>query len=213
LNTFPFLVNAGETEIKGFEAELSGNIAPWLFLRLGYSYNDARFRRFLDETTEEIFDTDGRPARLPNGQPNPANTDGDGGDVSGNRLPQTPVHMFNMSLEGSRSVSKEMSVFARGDLGYESKRFAQVDNLAWAGDSYNLNLSAGVEGKRWRFALWVENALDDDTPAVVSRLVDFGRALFVPNTLAAGNRLTFFRDFTISAPRRRQLGATFTYRF
>jgi hypothetical protein len=37
--------------------------------------------------------------------------------------------------------------------------------------------------------------------------------LFVPNTLAAGNRLTFYRDFTISAPRRRQLGATFSYRF
>ena len=213
LNTTPFLVNAGETEIKGFEAELSGNVATGLFVRLGYSYTDARFKRFYDETTEEIFDTDGRPARLPNGQPNPANTDGDSGDVSGNRLPQTPVHMLNASMEASRPINSALNLFFRGDMGYESKRYVQVDNLAWAGDSYNLNLSTGLEGESWRFALWVENALDDETPAVVSRLVDFGRPLFVPNTLAAGNRLTFYRDFTISAPRRRQLGATFSYRF
>lgn len=213
LNSAPFLINSGKTRIKGIEAELAGNPLSWLYLRLGYSYTDARFRRFYDETTEEIYDTDGRPARLPNRQPNPANTDGDGGDVAGNRVPQTPAHKFNLSLEASQPVSSAFELFARADLGYESKRYVQVDNLAWAGDSTNLNLSTGVEGKSWRLSFWLENALDDETPAVVTRLVDFSRALFVPNTLAAGNRLTFFRDFTISAPRRRQAGVTLTQRF
>jgi outer membrane receptor protein involved in Fe transport len=213
LASSPFIQNAGKSEIKGFEFELSGKPSDWLFLRLGYSYTDAKFKRFYDETTEEILDRDGRPSFLPNGQPNPANTDGFGGDVAGNRLPQVPAHQIVASAEVTQPVGEGLNAFVRGDFGYDSKRYVQVDNLAWVGDSYNLNLSAGIEHPRWSFAVWVENALQDKTPLVATRLVDFNRTLLTPNRLTGLNSLTFYRDFTLSAPRKRQVGATATFRF
>ena len=65
--------------------------------------------------------------------------------MSGNRLPQTPTHQFIGTAEinlAASAVRTRMSSL-RGDLAYESKRYSQVDNLNWAGDSYNLNASIG----------------------------------------------------------------------
>lgn len=213
-NSVVFIQNAGRSEIKGFEIDVSGNAASWLFLRAAYTYVDARFKEFYDDTTEEIFDTDGRPARLPNDQPNPLDVDGlSGGDVSGNRLPQTPQHQFVLTGQIIQPVSRTLSAFLRGDLAYESKRFSQVDNLNWAGDSYNLNVNLGLEGRNWSITVFARNLLDDKTPVVVTRLLDFNRLLTRVNPLTGLNQTTFFRDFAVSGPRRRQFGVTLGTQF
>jgi iron complex outermembrane recepter protein len=212
-NSVVFIQNAGQSEIKGFEVDVSGRPADWLFLRVGYTYVDARFTEFYDDTTEEIYDTDGRPGFLADGSRNPADLDNLEGDVAGNRLPQTPTHQFIATAQVTAPISGDLDFFARGDLAYESRRFSQVDNLNWAGDSYNLNVSIGVEKPSWSFTLFARNLLDDKTPLVVTRLLDFNRLLTRVNPLTGLNQTTFFRDFAVSAPRKQQFGATFVFNF
>jgi len=212
-NSVIFIQNAGQSEIKGFEFDVSGKPADWLYLRFGYTYVDARFTEFYDDTTEEIYDTDGRPGFLTNDTRNPADRDNLEGDVSGNFLPQTPKHQFIATAQLTQPIDGDLEFFARGDLAYESKRFSQVDNLNLAGDSYNLNVSLGVEKPNWSFTLFARNLLNDKTPLVVTRLLDFNRLLTRVNPLTGLNQTTFFRDFAVSAPRKQQFGATFEFKF
>ena len=213
-NSVVFIQNAGESEIKGLEIELSGNPTEWLSLRAAYTFVDAKFTRFFDDTTEEIFDTDGRSAFLSNDQRNPLDVDGpDGGDVSGNRLPQTPQHQAIFTARITQPISGDLEFFSSGDLAYESKRFTQVDNLNWSGDSFNVNASIGLQKNNWTVSVFARNLLNDKTPLVVTRILDFNRSLFRVNPLTGANQFTFFRDFFVSAPRKQQFGATVSYKF
>lgn len=212
-NSVVFIQNAGSSEIKGFEIDLSGKPTEWLFLRFGYTYVDAKFTEFYDDTTEEIYDTDGRPGFLSNDTRNPLDVDKLEGDVSGNRLPQTPTHQFIATGQVTAPISDGLDVFARGDLAYESKRYSQVDNLNHTGDSYNLNVSLGLERQNWSVTLFARNLLNDKTPLVVTRLLDFNRLLTRVNPLTGLNQTTFFRDFAVSAPRKQQFGLAFEYKF
>lgn len=213
-NSVVSIQNAGESRIKGLEFEASGNPAPWLFLRAGYTYVDAKFTEFYDDTTEEIFDTDGRPAFRSDDTRNPLDIDGpEGGDVAGNKLPQTPSHQAVFTAQVTAPLSGAVEIFGRGDLGYESKRFSQVDNLNHTGDSWNLNASVGIEGERWSVSLFARNLLADQTPLVITRVLDFTRLLTRVNPLTGLNQTTFFRDFFVSAPRKRQFGVTGTVNF
>ena len=213
-NSVVFIQNAGESEIKGFEVEASGKPADWLYLRAAYTFVDAKFTQFFDDTTEEIFDTDGRSAFLANDTRNPLDVDGpDGGDVSGNRLPQTPQHQAIFTAQATKPISGDLDFVARGDLAYESKRYTQVDNLNWAGDSLNLNASIGIEKPSWSVTLFARNLLNDKTPLVVTRILDFNRPITRVNPLTGIAGTSFFRDFFVSAPRKQQFGATASYKF
>jgi outer membrane receptor protein involved in Fe transport len=218
--TFPFIVNAGKSRIKGFEAELSGPITDWFDFRVGYSFNDARFVDFYDINTEELLDTDGRPSFLDIAftQPNPADVDGPDGQVKGNKLPQTPRHDLNLSGNVRFPLNEAMSFFFRSDYSYESKRFVQVHNLAFTGATHNLNFRTGVEWGNLTLTAFVNNALNDETPLVGTRLFDFNRSLLVPDPVRSfaslrNTTLTFYRDFIVSSPRRRQFGLMANYKF
>ena len=209
-----FIQNAGASEIKGFEIDFSGKPNDWLYLRAAYTLAEARFTRFFDDTTQEIYDTDGRPAFLRGGVRNPADLDTtEGGDVSGNRLPQTPTHQFVLTGEVNKTLMNDLEFTARADLSYESRRYSQVDNLNWAGDSFNLNGSLGVRRGSWDFSVFGRNLLQDRTPLVVTRLLDFSKFINRINPLTGLPQTTFFRDFSVSAPRKRQIGASASYRF
>jgi iron complex outermembrane recepter protein len=218
--TVPFIVNAGASQIKGFEADISGKLTDWFDFRIAYAYNDAKFTDFYDEITEQIYDTDGRPSYLDVARTmvNPADVDGPDGQVAGNRLPQTPVHQLSVTTNFRFPISDNNNLFFRTDASWESKRYDQVHNLAHTGDSFNLNLRAGVEfGENITFTAWVNNATDDRSPVVVTRLFDFSRSLIIPDPVRtfAGQpaTLTFYRGFLVSSPRRREFGLSANYRF
>jgi len=207
-----FIQNAGESEIKGWEIDFSGKPASWLYVRLGYTLVNAKFVDFNDENTERIYDTDGIPSYLADGTRNPADTDTRDGQVKGNRLPQTPQHQLIFTLEATQPVATKTDLFVRSDLAWDSKRYVQVDNLVHTGDSYNWNLAVGLERDNWTLQLYAENLLDDRTPLVITRLIDTRRFISIPNGLG-GRQTTFYRDFLVAAPKKREFGASFTYRF
>ena len=142
------------------------------------------------------------------------------GNARGNRLPRVPLHQLQLGLGYERSVSSNATFFARADLAYESKRYVQVDNLAWTGDTYNLNLRAGMKFDGLTVTAFMTNALNDRTPADVTRLLDPQQSFFRPalragEGTAAGGALSSItiRDFPVSAPRRRSFGITASYAF
>lgn len=209
--TFPAVVNAGESEIYGFEAELFGSLDRFSY-SLGYSYTNAELTDFYDENAEELFDTDG----IPSGSP--GDVDGFNGQLAGNDLPQTPAHQINASGTYTVPVNDSTDWFARADYNYESKRFVQVFNLAHTGDSHMLNLQTGIDRGDWSITAFYNNVLGDDTPLVVTRLLDFNRTLLIPDPVRSfiflpNRRFTFYRDFTISGPRKSQFGVRASYKF
>lgn len=199
--------NAGKSQVKGIEIDASYRPAESLNLRFAYAYVDAKIRDFVDEVQEDLFDTDGRVGVFNTGN-DPT------GQTRGNQLPQTPTHQGILSAEYTRPVTAGWDGFLRADATYESRRYAQVHNLAYAGDSVLANLKAGVTRDNISVTLWVNNALDDRTPAVVSRFVDFTRSITIPSNINPSLTSTVTRrDMQVAHPRKRAFGLTASYRF
>ena len=82
---------------------------------------------------------------------------------------------------------------ARADVIYQSRRYAEIQNMIWAEPYTRVNLATGVRGKDWRVSLWVKNATDDDTSLNGFRYLD---------------PVTFRRSAVDFLPRLRQVGLT-----
>ncbi|MDX2223156.1 MAG: TonB-dependent receptor [Rhodospirillaceae bacterium] len=208
--TFARLVNAGKSRVRGLELDANVRANEYFDFRVGYSYNDAELRDYKDENERNLRDTDGILG-------NEATQGDSDGQVRGNKVPQTPSHQLILTGNLHAPVGGDMEAFLRSDLTYEGNRYAQTHNLAKTGDSYLLNLRTGVETEAWSITLFVNNALQDRTPQVITRLFNFNAPLLIPDpvTRFAGQplRFTFFRDFRVAAPRKRQIGVTGLYRF
>lgn len=199
--------NAGETRVTGLEVDLNYQATDNLNLRLVYSYIDSEIRDFLDPVTEDLFDTDGLVG--------PFDMAGDPtGQVAGAQAPQTPENKATLTGTYMWPMANGMSWFVRGDVAYESKRFAQVHNLAHTGERTLVNLRTGFESDNWTVTLWAENLFDDRTPLSITRLLNFTTPLFRPGTLPSqGIQFSFYRDMFVTLPRKRTYGITANYKF
>jgi outer membrane receptor protein involved in Fe transport len=209
--TFARILNAGKSRVRGFELDTTVRPTNWFDFRVGYAYTDAEIRDYIDEVERDLRDTDGVIG-------NEAISGDPTGQVRGRKIPQTPAHQLILTGNFRTEVASGIDGFFRSDLTYESKRYAQVHNLAHTGDSYLLNLRAGVEADNGlTVTFFVNNALEDKTPLVITRLFNFNAPLLIPDPIQrfAGQplRFTFFRDFRVGAPRKRAWGVTTTYKF
>ena len=224
-STIPYIINAGESEIRGVEIELLAAPTDWWDLGFSYALADSEFQNYLDENWTDLQDTNGFvTGRDFFGNQLVDNVDPDG-QVAGNELPQTPRHMATANSTFRWPLNDGAEGFFRFDYSYESKRFVQAANLAWIGASHRLNARAGIEKGNWTFSVWAKNLTDDDTPEGVTRLLDFREFFYIPsqirpplpfppfNAFTSGLRFTFERDFTVTAPRTREYGVTFSYNF
>lgn len=201
------ILNAGKTKVKGAEIDLNYRPFESLNLRVAYALADAKIVDFVDFETADIYDTDGRVGTFDlAGDPN--------GQTAGAQLPQSPKHQVILSADFRRPLTDNVKGFIRGDLTYESKRYDQVHNLAHTGNSNLLNLRTGIELKDWTLTLWMDNALDDRTPASLTRLLNFGKLISVPPVIPGNVRqTTFYRDILATYPRKRTYGVTAKYAF
>ena len=201
--------NAGETRVNGFEIDLNYRVTENLDFRLAYSYIDSEIRDFLDPVTEDIYDTDGLVGEF--------DMAGDyNGQVAGNRAPQSPKNKATLTGSYSRPVSNELSWFLRADVSFESKRFAQVHNLASSGDRTLVNLRTGIERDNWTVTLWAENLFDERTPLSLTRLLDFTPQFILRPQLdpaIPGSDFYFYRDMFVSYPRKSSFGVTANFKF
>ncbi|MBM3514787.1 MAG: TonB-dependent receptor [Alphaproteobacteria bacterium] len=206
-NTAALIQNAGESRVRGLELEVNARPTDEFDVRVAWAYVDAKIRNFLDDEQEDLYDTDGRVGALNTGN-DPT------GQARGQRLPQVPAHQLIVGAGYTRPIQGDWEGFLRGDMTYEGKRFSQVDNLAHTGDSYIANFRVGAQTEDLTLTFFVNNAFDDRTPTVLTRLRDFARLLQIPNRLnPALTQTTFFRDIQVGYPRKRAWGLSANYKF
>lgn len=171
--------NVGKARTRGLEAELVVKANRWLTLSGNYAFTDAKALEGTEITNGTVF--------------------GGNRSVAGFTLPRSPRH----SVAGSAAIdvpagSADLRVFARADMVYQSRRYAEIQNLIWADPFTHINASAGVHGNDWRATIFVKNAADDDTALNGFRYLD---------------PATFRRTAVDFLPRLRQYGITLLYEF
>jgi outer membrane receptor protein involved in Fe transport len=171
--------NVGKARTRGIELELMYQATPWLMLSGNYAYTDAKAISGTDVTHGQNF--------------------GGNRDVAGFTLPRSPKHSAAASAAVDLPIEGTGLRFtSRIDATYQSRRYADLQNLIWADAFTRVNLSAGVRGANWRLTGFVRNATDDNTPMNAFRYIDAA---------------TFRRTAADFLPRLRQYGVSLAYDF
>jgi outer membrane receptor protein involved in Fe transport len=150
-STVPLIVNAGKTEVKGLEIQLSAQPTDWLTVQAGYGLADAKFKEYDDPEQLQLFGN---------------------ASAKGFRTPNAPKHTFNASATVRVPLSDSIEGFWRTDVLYESTRYDQIHNLAETGDSTKVNMRLGVETGGLQVALFAKNLFNDRTANSVTRFLE-----------------------------------------
>lgn len=170
--------NVGSARTRGFEVELVARPARWLTLSGNYAYTDAKALRGTEITNGTVF--------------------GGARSVAGFQLPRSPEHSAAGSAAIDVPVGRGLALFARTDVLYQSRRYAEIQNLIWADPFVHVNLSLGVAGAGWRLTGFVKNLGDDATSLNGFRYLD---------------PATFRRTAVDFLPRREQFGVRLDWNF
>jgi iron complex outermembrane recepter protein len=171
--------NVGKARTRGFEADLMVRPAPWLTMSGTYAFTDAKAIEGTEITNGTAF--------------------GGNRSVAGATLPRSPTHSATASVGVDVPVGAAgLYAFGRVDLLYQSRRFAEIQNLIWANAFTHINANIGLRNRDWRLTLFVKNLTDDDTSLNGFRYLD-------PST--------FRRTAVDFLPKLRQYGITLAYDF
>ncbi|MCC5867384.1 MAG: TonB-dependent receptor [Gammaproteobacteria bacterium] len=212
--------NLGKSEVKGLEAELRYVINDFWDVRATYALQDSEIKEFFSLDQADLIFT-GYPG---GGAPCVGaclEAYRAAGDVSGNQLPRVPRHSATLSATFRTPMTllpTAPEFFFRSDYSVEGSRYVQVHNLAETGSANTWNFRVGLDADNWTLSLFVNNAFNDTTAVDVLRYVDASQPGLPPGPppLAgpfAGFNPFFIRDFGVTLPNKRQLGATLVYRF
>ncbi|TVQ47906.1 MAG: TonB-dependent receptor [Gammaproteobacteria bacterium] len=215
--------NLGQSEVKGFEAELRYVLNDFWDVRATWSVMDSKIKEFFSLDQADLIFTD-YPAGAPIVPCVGPCLDAylAAGDVSGNELPRVPRHSGTLSATFRNPVNLiagNPEFFFRADYSIEGSRYVQVHNLAKMGSSNLWNFRAGLDAEQWTFTVFVNNAFNNRTPVDVLRYVDASQPGLPPGqpplggSPFAGFNPFFIRDFGVTLPNLRQVGATATWRF
>ena len=175
-STTTIVNNVGKARTQGLETEISGRPMQWLNLSANYAYTDAKALQGTEITNGTVY--------------------GGNTSVSGFTLPRTPTHSLAASAAVDTEIGSGLRAFGRVDVVYQSRRYAEIQNLIWADPYTRVNLSGGVRGGAWRVTAFVKNAGNDDTSLNGFRYLD---------------PATFRRTAVDFLPRLRQYGLTLSY--
>jgi len=198
-----FITNAGQTKVWGAEIEADASITDELNLGLTYGYARSQLKEFCDLTSAATnFPVSFGP--LVGFFPECITVTGaTGGQVAGNRVPNSPRHQFSSYAQYVYPLGNtDIDLFLRGDYSYRSKIYSQVHNFAYVGGRNLLNLKAGfTKGDLLKMTFYVDNVLDDLTPSTVVRFLDLS---MLP---------TSRRGFLVPLARGRHFGVTMDLNF
>ena len=167
--------NVGKARTTGIELDASLRATNWLSFSGNYAYTVAKARQGTEITNGTAF--------------------GGNTSVAGFTLPRTPKNSFtgSIAVDTPSPTDSAIRLFGRVDVIYQSRRYAEIQNLIWADPFTRVNFNLGVKGKNWRVTGWVKNAGNDDTSTNGFRYVD---------------PTTFRRSAVDFLPRLRQIGLT-----
>ena len=201
--TESILVNAGETDAYGIEAELQAAITDNFSLQASYAWTDSEFEEYISPEEADLRGGDGSFADTQLL-----------GDVSGNDSPRVPRHMASLAARYQQALTAETAWYVAADWTFESSKYAAEHNLIETGDRRLVGLQTGLQQDRWDANIWVRNLFDDDTPVDIFRYFD-GRYGSLPNYPQQGSLPASRtpRGFAIPLAPGRQAGITVRVKF
>jgi iron complex outermembrane receptor protein len=130
-----YIANIGNASSKGFELELAARANEYVDLFSSFGVTNARFG---------------------------ANSSANGGDVSDNRIPNTPEYTATFGAQLSKGITSAATAYGLGEIVLYGPFKYDEANLQEQ-DSYSIaNFRAGV---RWKYVFaegWIRNAFDTD---------------------------------------------------
>ena len=178
INTSSATLNAGDSDVKGMEAELifRPQSVEGLTIMANYAYNDSKFTRGVDENEGVLLDVadDGLVNCSTGDQfPDVAGCTPLFGTIVGKRIPRSAKHMAFLDVDYRRPLGvTNWQWFIGANYAYESSKFAQVHNLAETGSAQLVNARMGFQNDRWMFQLWANNLLDEDSVVSIRRYAE-----------------------------------------
>ena len=165
--------NIGKVQINGLELETIYTPKNNTNLTLGanYALTNAKFKEGGESTQRNVFGDD---------------------DLEGQKVPRQAPHQLVVFMNYDFSFAGGDSNGSVGfDGSYLASRYAQVQNLAETGSSFEMGARmvlrfGGTDNDRYTLSFWGKNLTDDDTPLGVLRFID---ALGANSYTLAGNPL------------------------
>jgi len=148
-------VNAGKSEILGFEFEGNYNFNDMFSLEGTVGYLDGEYKVFESANFLEVFGVT---------------------DASGSTLERFPKWSGSLSAVAEGDFANGMEWFARADGLYTGKRFADETNLTFAKDGVQVNLRTGVDVEAYRLEFFVTNVTDANHATAINRFRDLSAA-------------------------------------
>jgi iron complex outermembrane receptor protein len=191
------VINAGETEVSGFELETTWRPIEGLALNLAYTYVDAEYSDF--NTREILAQTGGVPNALTLAQA--GNEDG---DFSNKKVMGTPENAMVAAARYDMNLMQGIDGYVELIATYEDERYLDQGNNLHVPDHTLLDAYAGISGENWTVTVYTINLTDEDDIQSGIANVDYG---FLPDgqNVPAGANLIL--------PQPRTVGARFSYKF
>ncbi|MEO1774031.1 MAG: TonB-dependent receptor [Pseudomonadota bacterium] len=131
--------NAAKARSIGAEISLQANPIDGLVLAVDYGLAKTKFVEFEDSLV---------------------------GDITGERLPNAPVHTLGVTADYAFPVLKDTAdLFIRGEYSYTSDFFNGIGDSIVAGESFGerniVNLRTGLRAERYEVELFAENLFDE----------------------------------------------------
>ncbi len=139
-------INAGKSEVYGMELETSMAITENLTGTFGYGLTVGELKEYFSGSLEDLT--------------------GDG-NARGNDIPNSSKHNFVTSLQYTNTLTSQLDWFAFSSFSFESKKYTSATNTEEIGNRRLWNARSGLEHEGWRFSLFVNNILDEQTPSAI----------------------------------------------
>ena len=154
--------NVGDVRIYGFEVEGNWRVTSELRVDFGAAYNNARYKT---GTVSQRFGASGNCA-VAAGYTAVCMTTTVAGlairvlPIGGNQLERTPAFDALVGLNYDTKFANDWGFYARADVTYQTKQYADEANLAWIPSRTLVNASIGLTVDKFNFQLWSKNLLD-----------------------------------------------------
>ncbi len=190
-------VNASDARIYGLEADVAWNITNALRLSGGYTYLDAKYTDFTNNTTSGVeIVTAGNCTLVTVVGTQVCNV-----SYTGNQMERIPKHSGTLGLTYRTPVSATLDLVAGTTGTFRSKRFDDEGNKSYYQSYFTADANLTLEADMWSATLYVNNVFDDETVQSGQGVTDI---FAVP---------TPGRFITAYAPDPRQFGFRTSYRF
>ena len=198
---FAFIVpsligNVGGVDIYGFEIEGNFKVTPELRIDFGAAYNHARYK---NGVYSQRFGASGNCDGIVCSTTTVPGFAFPVLPLAGNQLERTPAFDALLGVNYDTELSNGWEFFARADVTYQTKQFADEANLAVVPSRTLVNASMGLNIKGIELQAWVKNLLNRKYVS---------NALFLIGTGGAGSA-----SYVPILGEQRTLGLTAAYKF